>query len=319
YIAMQVRWLAADGSTLNTSAFTPVVGTGAANEATTSVVYTVPTTFPDGSNVPLSEELMDGEQLLLLLFMSVDNDAAFADDNGPIRLIENTGSGDRTREIAWTNKDAYRPVQGAPPTFGPGQTFSMGLNYSTAKAGETEEDLFYAAMMVRQVDADFNITKTSQFQVVVAGDAPNFGNLIFDYTLPTTFDDGSTIPFSDELPEGHQLLLLVFMSVDNDAGFANDNTPIVYDRNVATDERLAQHLLALYPNPTSNDLTLTTSGELRNVQVSVLDLLGRQVATRHYAVLPARITVPTQRLANGTYLLQIADNQGQVSRRFVRH
>ncbi|MEM6770889.1 MAG: T9SS type A sorting domain-containing protein, partial [Bacteroidota bacterium] len=318
YIAMQVRWLAADGSTLNTSAFMPVIGTGAANEATTSVVYTVPTTFPDGSDIPLTEDLMEGEQLLLLLFMSVDNDAAFANDNGPIRLVEGTGNGDRVREIEWTNKDAYRPVPGAPPTFGAGQTFSMGLRYSTANAGDLEEDLFYAAMMVRQVDGDFNIINTSEFQVVVDGDQPNFGNLIFDYTLPTTFADGATIPFSDELPAGHQLLLLVFMSVDEDGGFANDNTPIVYDRSVATDDRLAAHLLEMYPNPTDNDLTLSTSGELRNVQVSILDLLGRQLATRHYDLLPARITVPTHRLASGTYLLQIADGQGQVSRRFVR-
>ncbi|MEM9261471.1 MAG: beta-agarase, partial [Bacteroidota bacterium] len=243
YVAMQVRQVDENGDPVKSSFFEAVLIGTADNADEVTIDYNFPTVFEDITEIPLSEDLPEGHRLLLLIFMAVDNETGFANDNTEIELVGEDPSGDRTREISWTNKDDYRPTPGTPPTFAPGQTFSMGLSYSTAKTGNTEEDLNYVAMMVRQVDENFAIVKTSPFAVVVGNQSPNFGDLTFDYTIPTAFDDDSLIPNSAELPAGHQLLLLVFMSVDSDAGFANDNTSIILDPNVSTDEEIAKEIL----------------------------------------------------------------------------
>ncbi|WP_010522754.1 T9SS type A sorting domain-containing protein [Aquimarina agarivorans] len=223
YVAMQVRQLDENFNIVNTSTFQAVVGDDAVNSDTVSFDYTLPTTFDDGEAIPLSADLPTGHSLFLLTFMSVDGDAGFADANTQITIIEPQ----RRRAVTFDNKSDYMPSVTSLPTFEQGQTIPTTLTYSTGlNDDETEEDLTYIAMQVRQFNENFAVVNTSTFEAVVSGDDPNTGTVDFDYTLPTTFDDDTVIPLSSELPEGHKLFLLIFMSVDGDTGFADANTEI---------------------------------------------------------------------------------------------
>ncbi|WP_010181986.1 T9SS type A sorting domain-containing protein [Aquimarina agarilytica] len=223
YVAMQVRQLDENFDVVNTSAFQAVVNADADNANTVTFDYALPTTFDDGTAIPLSSELPTGHKLFLLTFMSVDSDAGFADANTEITIIEPI----RRRKVTFDNISDYTVSGASIPTFEEGQTFATTLTYSTGlNDDESEEDLAYIAMQVRQVNENFRIVNTSAFQAVVNGDDPNTGTVDFDYALPTTFDNGDTIPLSSDLPEGHKLFLLIFMSVDGDTGFADANTEI---------------------------------------------------------------------------------------------
>jgi len=318
YVALNIRQVDENGALVAESFSEFIANNDDNNSGQLSVNYQIPTIFNEGSTIPTSLDLPEGHELLLLVLMSVDGDTGFADDNTVINLTGTSNTGDRERAISWRNKNDYRPGAEAPPTFAPGQTFSMRLTYSTAKVGETEEDLQYVAMMLRQVDAQFNIVKTSQFMPVVNTESANFDDLTFDYTLPTAFDDGSAIPESVDLPEGHQLLLLVFMSVNNDTGFADDNTSIVLDGSVSNSEVIDREILNLFPNPTVEALTLATTGELKNIRVEVLNLLGSSLFYRQFDHLPATVTIPMDVLPTGNYFLRISNNDGIAVRQFVK-
>ncbi len=223
YLAMQIRQFDENFEVVNTSAFQAVVEADAENANTVSFDYTVPTTFEDGTTIPLSSELPAGHKLFLLTFMSVDGDTGFADANTEIEIIEPI----RRRKVTFDNISDYIVSGASIPTFENGQTFGTTLSYSTGlNDDDTEEDLVYIAMQVRQFDENFGVVNTSTFQAVVNDDDPNTGIVDLDYTLPTAFDNGDVIPLSNELPEGHKLFLLIFMSVDGDTGFADANTEI---------------------------------------------------------------------------------------------
>ncbi|MEM9526572.1 MAG: agarase [Bacteroidota bacterium] len=154
------------------------------------------------------------------------------------RNVIRTVAEDRDRTITFTNREDFVPDGASLPTFTVEQNFTANLAYATGVVDSVEEDLNYIAMQLRQVDENFEIVNTSAFQAVVATDAPNSGEVAIDYTLPTQFADGMDIPVTANLPAGHKLLLLLFMSVDNDAGFANANTEIILNQRPDRDRAI---------------------------------------------------------------------------------
>ncbi|RZK48965.1 MAG: T9SS type A sorting domain-containing protein, partial [Hymenobacter sp.] len=84
-----------------------------------------------------------------------------------------------------------------------------------------------------------------------------------------------------------------------------------------TSAALRQAVASLYPNPTeASEVTLTITGlpaDVRSLDATLTDALGRPVG--HYT-LPAsqgaaRTSLPTQALASGLYLLQLAPHDAQ--------
>ncbi len=226
YIATLVRQTDETGAVVAESPFTTILGTDAANTGNVNFTYTIPTHFDEAATNPLPSgaTLPEGHELTLLIFMSVNDNTGFADANTAITL---SAIPNRDRSISWDNKSTFAPTGQVIPTFLPGQTFSTTLTYATASLNDVEEDLSYVAMQLTQLDENFAQVNTSTFEGVVDGDQINTDTVTFDYTLPTAFDDGTAIPLTADLPTGHRFFLLIFMSVDNDANFANDNTEII--------------------------------------------------------------------------------------------
>ncbi len=226
YIATLVRQTDETGAVVAESPFTTILGNDASNIGTANFTYTIPTHFDAAGTNPLPTvaTLPDGHALTLLIFMSVESDTGFADANTAITL---SATPNRDRSISWDNKSTFSPSGQGAPTFLPGQTFSTTLTYATASLNDVEEDLTYVAMQLTQLDENFAQVSTSSFEAVIDGDQIDADTVTFDYTLPTAFDDGTEIPLTADLPTGHRFFLLIFMSVDGDTGFANDNTEVV--------------------------------------------------------------------------------------------
>ncbi|WP_040472342.1 galactose-binding domain-containing protein [Aquimarina agarivorans] len=141
------------------------------------------------------------------------------------------GTTNRTRSVTFNNSSSFAPAGSATPQFQPGQNVNLNLSYATGISNGNEEDLNYVAVQIRELDESGNEVATSPFTVAIPGSAANTGTTNFSYTIPASFDEAGTnpIPSSANLDAGHQILLLVFMSVNNDTGFADDNTLITYN------------------------------------------------------------------------------------------
>ncbi|WP_010522724.1 family 16 glycosylhydrolase [Aquimarina agarivorans] len=283
YVAIQIRQLDENGDAVATSEFEAVIPNEGPNRANTTINYSVPTEFENGTKIPTTEELPAGHELILLMFMSVDGDAGFA--NADDTIVIKAG---RTRSISFNNKDSFIAPGGVFPEFVIGESAALNITYATALAGGVEEDLNYVAVQVRQVDGSGATVATTAFETVVPETAVNNDTVTVDYTIPSNFTTGADnsiiftekVPTTAQLPAGHRVLLLVFMLVDeSDTGFAQANTDIVLKEqgdNTLTvgDFNTNNTAVAVYPNPAYKKLTI----EGAFTTWKIYNLLGIEIA-----------------------------------------
>jgi hypothetical protein len=74
--------------------------------------------------------------------------------------------------------------------------------------------------------------------------------------------------------------------------------------------------LKVYPNPTSDQITISTKGNRIN-QIRIVDLAGRVVFENQSALNSNEITIPVRQLNNGTYILTVTSNGQQKSQKIV--
>jgi predicted esterase/fibronectin type 3 domain-containing protein len=112
-----------------------------------------------------------------------------------------------------------------------------------------------------------------------------------------------------------------------DGGATNARTqsgskPVAYDIAVRQgDELVAEsNLIGVYPNPFDNDLviTLPTTIDGQQVEVSLIDVLGRSVYTRRMNVAGANMHLPDLPVKPGTYLLKVATSQSTKTFRLLK-
>jgi len=316
-ITMMVRQVDENAETVKTSSFNVIVNNSAPNVDDIRFEYSLPTDFDDGSEIPITNELPTGHKLILLIEMSIVGETPPVNDNTEIIITADTG--DRERFVSFVNKADYIPAGTMQPVFEAGETFSATIGYGTGKTQETEEDLNYVAMMVRQVNENFAIVNTSTFNVVISGEANNAGERTFDYTLPTTFDDGTAVPFSNDLPTGHQLLLLVFMSVDNDMGFADDNTVIIIEEPTSIiGQSFRGTPLEVFPNPGRDILILKSIGSTEETIFEVIDAAGRNQMVKKLDILPEELILSVSSLKPGAYFIRVSNQEVSAVVRFIK-
>ena len=237
YIAVQVRQLDDAGEEVGTSEFVTPIPDSADNTGTARFAYTIPTNFAtrnDGTEpftdaIPETGDLPPGHSLLLLLFMGVDNATQFADANSDILIGAAPASVEtRVRSISIDNISQYIPQGGSIPEVAIGQTLNVIVTYATGVENFIEEDLFYVATQVRQEDESGQAVANSAFTTVVADSGMNADTVSYNYQIPATFEDGNTpIPETADLPPGHQLRLITFLSANADSAFVDANTDII--------------------------------------------------------------------------------------------
>jgi hypothetical protein len=298
YVATMIREVDASGNAVRTSAFNVVVEGSAANSATTSYQFMIPATYSDGSTVVRSEDLPDGHKIKLIIFMSVDGDTGFADGSVDIVLAP---PAPRTRSITFDNKSDYILSGDTDPTFELNQTVDITLTYATGVENEVEEDLHYVATMLRQLDENGDAVKTSAFNVAIEGTAANAATTTYQFTIPATFVDASPVPTSANLPTGHKLVLLIFMSVDADTGFANGSVDaiIVGEGTLSAESIVKNDKIIVAPNPFINNLKI---GSDANISWKLYNTLGLEVLKGNSNILNGDFLTP------GMYFLAV-DNK----------
>ncbi|WP_238528014.1 T9SS type A sorting domain-containing protein [Aquimarina agarivorans] len=202
---------------------------------------------------------------------------------------DGSGLADRERSVTFDNRASFIPDGGTEPTVSFGDEVALDITYATNKVGGVEDDMDYVAVQIRQVDETFSTVATSAFTQAVFENEPNSGSVTYNYEIPSNFATrpdpdmpGSLLPFTEaipataDLPEGHRLLLLMFMQSDNGMPtnnllFTNANGTII----IEDDSRLSNpefsdeaNAISLYPNPTEKELVI--SGAFKSWKIVTL-------------------------------------------------
>lgn len=143
------------------------------------------------------------------------------------------------------------------------------------------------------------------------GDVPNLSDTTSGWT---TLDIGVATPYSASLSDTF-LFRFTFIS---DSSFANKDGWIIDDiylnYYVESVSQIQNHnVSSIYPNPTSQSLTITSSDQITNVAIS--NLLGQTVYSQAYDVQKAEVNVAG--LPAGVYVVRVSDGQGNVAVRKV--
>uniref|UniRef100_UPI0035A3D670 Agarase n=1 Tax=Wenyingzhuangia fucanilytica TaxID=1790137 RepID=UPI0035A3D670 len=118
------------------------------------------------------------------------------------------------QSITWNNKQT--DIQ-------PGETIPLNITYD-AGVGNT---VYYVSVVLQEMNASWQTQNNYNTTYPVSGsNQPNASTIDFNYTID------SNIPLSENLPSGNFYLLKIFISVNTDGAFANDNTQITLLNNL---------------------------------------------------------------------------------------
>jgi len=89
-----------------------------------------------------------------------------------------------------------------------------------------------------------------------------------------------------------------------------------YQKRVGLMEQSKSIDFSVYPNPTSDQITISTKGNRIN-QIRIVDLAGRVVFENQAALNSNEVTIPVRQLNNGTYILTVTSNGQQKSQKIL--
>jgi hypothetical protein len=79
------------------------------------------------------------------------------------------------------------------------------------------------------------------------------------------------------------------------------------------------NIVYLFPNPTENTLNIALNEISGKVNVSITDILGNNIMTSSFDVAPnSTVTMPTQSLLSGSYIINIDNGNRKVSKKFIK-
>lgn len=244
--------------------------------------------------------------------------AELADDNKNIFWVDwmrvykpvddINGPEDRVRSVSFDNRSEYIPSGETDPVVDFGQFIPLRISYQTNVENAVEEDLSYIGILTRQIDEFGLEIGSSEFITIVPDTALNQSTAEFTYQIPTNFVDGSTIPSTSELPDGHNLVFVIFMSTNNDSVFTNATDTIIINDNILSVSTFdAKKNISIYPNPT--DDFINVKGEFSSWKV--YSILGKKLSEGNEK------KINMSNLSNGVYYISF-DDKKQITR-FIKN
>ena len=73
-----------------------------------------------------------------------------------------------------------------------------------------------------------------------------------------------------------------------------------------------------FPNPFTNQVTIQLSENSENIEVEIRDILGKVVYTNHYDGSRKSISLKTENLKKGIYILNVLAGNETASQRIIR-
>lgn len=77
--------------------------------------------------------------------------------------------------------------------------------------------------------------------------------------------------------------------------------------------------VTLYPNPTKETLTVSSSAEFNNPNAKIYSLSGRLIKSIDDTSIHGKIEIDVSNLSKGIYLLRLRDNERTVTKKFIKH
>lgn len=90
--------------------------------------------------------------------------------------------------------------------------------------------------------------------------------------------------------------------------------------SLSIDEASLKNAITLYPNPTSNEVTITLPHTFKDkeVQVRVFDMSGKLIISEHSEVQDQSILTHVGSLSHGVYLIRLSGNKQQWSKIIIK-
>jgi DNA-binding beta-propeller fold protein YncE len=80
---------------------------------------------------------------------------------------------------------------------------------------------------------------------------------------------------------------------------------------------VSNNLLKIYPNPASSEISLELNSDLKNAELSVINILGERVLTQYLGISQIS-SIDISSLTNGIYFIQIRDNNKTFTQKFIK-
>ena len=144
-------------------------------------------------------------------------------------------------------------------------------------------------------------------------------NYLMFYTQ-TGFDelDEATIKTNDEIGAN-----MVFTNSIEILDGSNCATPISTGGCVGTnsiEDLLSSSLITITPNPNNGNFTITFTDEFTdNVEWTIQDIVGRQLASGNSNLNNHQISIQSNTVTSGTYILTLFTKQGLLAKKMLIH
>lgn len=140
--------------------------------------------------------------------------------------------------------------------------------------------------------------------------------------------DSVRVTWLEAAPSGQTLTLLpdgrvaysapvttdVQYAIEDDFG-ATDTNRLVLDFSASLQQQLPT--FSLYPNPVHRELVIEFAASYSYVFVEILSLQGQRILETQYAQ-PDRAVIPVDRLSPGMYVVRVRNEEGVMTKRFVK-
>ena len=168
----------------------------------------------------------------------------------------------------------------------PGQNLDLTIDYNTAG-----KDLAYMQVTLQEMNSSWGVVNNYTPIYPASNDSPNSQEITTTYSI-----DENATP-SDELPDGNFYLMKIFISMDNNASFANDNSQVIMDTEIASIEKISgENQLNIHPNPVKNNLYVDTFK--RSLEFHIYAINGTELKTGK-----TNGVINVSDLDNGMYIL----------------
>ena len=159
-------------------------------------------------------------------------------------------------------------------------------------------------------EANGSLTSLPNYQIQLENQSINWGNCIINWGDGTSnylYEDYNTTIYHT-YPNGdtYDIELIALACGDTDT-MHFQVTPTVTN----TEEQNDLSDFNMYPNPTSDKVTVQYSGIASNAQITLYDLTGRSLKTMPINQADGSLTFSTGEYPNGVYLVVLSDDKGR--------
>gem|GEM_PF-4496941 len=169
----------------------------------------------------------------------------------------------------------------------------------------------------------FHLTGKSAPYSLLLDNGNGHDSIFYPYTYETYATDSLYI-----YPQDSLINQQVIATLTDPFGNIITDTFYVYIRGCGTsiNEITEKDSIRIYPNPANDNLTISitspearqANGKLRIMDVSILDITGKQVTSKKYKEQSKKYIVNVEDLPAGLYFVKIKTNNGEIIRKFVK-